>query len=211
MAWPRPVGSGALMWNASAVSAPPMTSAIGVAPRSRACASDSTTTTPAPSPSTNPSRVASNGREAVSGESFRFDSAVMFESAATPIGQMGASEPPVSTTSHSPERISRSASWNAMIEVAQAATWVMTGPVRPYSIDSMQAPIEPDSAGTANGLTEARALAVVDVGPVDDLLDAAAAGVDDDADAIALLRGHRLEVDAGVARPPPCRRAIASG
>ena len=34
---------------------------------------------------------------------------------------------------------------------------------------------------------EARALAVVDVGPVDDLLDPAAAGVDDDADPVALL------------------------
>ncbi len=41
-----------------------------------------------------------------------------------------------------------------MIEVAQAATWVMTGPVRWYSIESMQAPIEPDRAGTANGLTK---------------------------------------------------------
>ena len=67
-----------------------------------------------------------------------------------------------------------------MIEVAQAATWVMTGPVSPYSIDSMQAPIEPDRAGMANGRDEARPLRVVDVGAVDDLLDAAAAGVDDD-------------------------------
>ena len=41
-----------------------------------------------------------------------------------------------------------------MTDVAQAATWVITGPVRPYSIDSMQAPIEPDSAGIANGLTK---------------------------------------------------------
>ena len=41
-----------------------------------------------------------------------------------------------------------------MTDVAQAATWVMTGPVSPYSIDSMQAAIEPDSAGTANGLTK---------------------------------------------------------
>ena len=77
----------------------------------------------------------------------------MLASAATPIGQIGASEPPARTTSHSPVRISRSASWKAMTDVAQAATWVMTGPVRPYSIDSMQAPIEPDRAGTANGLT----------------------------------------------------------
>ena len=78
----------------------------------------------------------------------------MFESAARPIGQIGASEPPVRTTSHSPERIRRSASWKAMTEVAHAATWVITGPVRPYSIESMQAAIEPDRAGTANGLTK---------------------------------------------------------
>ena len=77
----------------------------------------------------------------------------MLASAATPIGQIGASEPPVRTTSHSPLRISRSASWKAMTDVAHAATWVMTGPVRPHSIDSMAAPIEPDSAGTANGDT----------------------------------------------------------
>ena len=37
MAAPRPVGSGAEMWNASAVSAAPMTSAWMVAPRSSAC------------------------------------------------------------------------------------------------------------------------------------------------------------------------------
>ena len=41
-----------------------------------------------------------------------------------------------------------------MTDVAHAATWVMTGPVRPYFIDSMQAPIDPDRAGTANGLTK---------------------------------------------------------
>ena len=122
----------------------------------------------------------------------------MLDSAATPIGQIGASEPPVRTTSHSPVWMRRSASWKAMTDVAQAATWVMTGPVRPYSIDSMQAPIEPDRAGTANGRHEARALAVVDVGAVDDLLDAAAAGVDDDADPVALLLAHRREVDARV-------------
>ena len=40
-----------------------------------------------------------------------------------------------------------------MTDVAQAATWVMTGPVRPYSIDSRAAPIEPDRAGMANGDT----------------------------------------------------------
>jgi hypothetical protein len=41
-----------------------------------------------------------------------------------------------------------------MTDVAQAATWVMTGPVRPHSIDSIAAPIDPDSAGIANGDTK---------------------------------------------------------
>ncbi len=78
----------------------------------------------------------------------------MLASAATPIGQTGASEPPASTTSHSPDAMRRSASWKAMTEVAQAATWVMTGPVSPYSIDSIAAPIEPDRAGIAKALTK---------------------------------------------------------
>jgi hypothetical protein len=78
----------------------------------------------------------------------------MFERAAMPIGQTGASDPPVSTTSHSPAWTRRSASWKAITEVAQAATWVMTGPVRPYSIDSRHAPIEPDRAGMAKALTK---------------------------------------------------------
>ena len=126
---------------------------MGVAPRRSACSADSTTTTPAPSPRTNPSRVASNGRDAVSGESLRFERAPMLASAATPIGTTGASEPPATTTSHSPVRMRRSASWNAMTDVAHAATWVITGPVSLYSIDSMHAAIEPDSAGTANADT----------------------------------------------------------
>ena len=41
-----------------------------------------------------------------------------------------------------------------MTDVAQAATWVMTGPVSPYSIDSRQPAIDPDSAGIANGDTK---------------------------------------------------------
>ena len=175
-----------------------MTSATGVAPRFSACSSDSTTTTPPPSPRTNPSRVTSNGREADSGSSLRFDKAPMFASAAMPIGTTGASDPPVRTTSHSPDRMSRSASWNAMTDVAHAATWVMTGPVSPHSIESSAAPIEPDSAGIANGRHEPWTLRVVGVGPVDDRLDPAAAGVDDDADAIALLLAHRPEVDPAV-------------
>ena len=77
----------------------------------------------------------------------------MLASAANAMGSSGASEPPASTMSTSPRWIIRRPSWNAMMELAQAATWVMTGPVRPYSIDSWQAAMEPDSAGMANGLT----------------------------------------------------------
>ncbi len=78
----------------------------------------------------------------------------MLPSAAMPTGRIGASLPPVRTTSTSPDWIRRRASWKAMIEVAQAAVWAMTGPVRPNSIESMQAAIEPERAGIANGLTK---------------------------------------------------------
>ena len=120
----------------------------------------------------------------------------MFASAATPIGTTGASEPPVSTTSHSPVAISRRASWNAMTDVAQAATWVMTGPVRPYSIDSRQPRHRARQGRDRERGDEARALLVVGVGAVDDLLDPAAARVHDDADPVPLVLVHRREVDA---------------
>ena len=87
----------------------------------------------------------------------------------------------------------------------------MTGPVRPYSIESMQAPIEPDRAGTANGDTNRGPFVVVDVGPVDDLLDPAAAGVHDDADPVALLLATSPRSRCPSRRPPPCRRPSRSG
>ena len=77
----------------------------------------------------------------------------MLPSAAKAIGSSGASEPPASTTSQSPSWMRRSPSRNAITELAQAATWVITGPVRPYFIETMQAAIEPERAGIANGLT----------------------------------------------------------
>ena len=86
-----------------------------------------------------------------------------------------------------------------MTEVAQAATWVMTGPVRPYSIESMHGAHRARQRRDREGAHEARPLRVVDVRAVDDLLDPAAAGVDDDPDAVALLLAHRREVDARVA------------
>ncbi len=78
----------------------------------------------------------------------------MLPSAAKPIGSSGASVPPARTTSTSPRWIMRSPSRKQMTDVAHAADWVMTGPVRPYSIDSWQAAIDADRAGNANGLTE---------------------------------------------------------
>src|SRR5215467_407083 len=57
-----------------------------VAPRALACSSSSRMTMPPPSPMTKPSRVASKGRDAVSGESFRSDNAFMFAKPPMAIG-----------------------------------------------------------------------------------------------------------------------------
>ena len=58
-----------------------------------------------------PVAFASNGRDAFVGSALRFDNAPMFPSAATATGRIGASVPPAMTTSASPARIRRSASW----------------------------------------------------------------------------------------------------
>ena len=65
---------------------------------------------PAPSPITKPSRVASNGREAVSGLSFRSDNAFMLAKPPIAIGVTVASAPPVIMTSASPYWMVRYAS-----------------------------------------------------------------------------------------------------
>ena len=57
---------------------------------------------PHPSPITNPSRVRSNGRDAVAGESFRSESAFMLANPPIAIGVTVASVPPLSMTSASP-------------------------------------------------------------------------------------------------------------
>ena len=77
-------------------------------------------TTPAPSPITNPSRVLSNGRDAVSGASFRSERAFMFAKPPIAIGVTVASDPPVMTMSASPYWIVRNASPMACALVAQA-------------------------------------------------------------------------------------------
>jgi len=55
-----------------------------------------------PSDITKPSRSLSKGRDASSGASFRLESAFIALKPATPNGQMTASAPPVTTTSHRP-------------------------------------------------------------------------------------------------------------
>src|SRR5919206_452239 len=65
---------------------------------------------PAPSPITKPSRVASKGRDAVSGASLRSESAFMLANPPIAIGVTVASAPPVITTSASPYWIVRKAS-----------------------------------------------------------------------------------------------------
>ena len=84
-----------------------------------------------------------------------------------------------------------------MTDVAQAATCVITGPVSLYSIDSMQAAIEPESAGIAKADTKRGPLVSWTWVPVDDRLDPAAARVHDDRDPVALVLVHRREVDPG--------------
>ena len=77
----------------------------------------------------------------------------MLPRAAKAIGRSAASVPPTMATSTSPVWIRRMPSMNAMTLLAQAATWVMTGPVMPYFIEIWQAAMEPDRAGIANGET----------------------------------------------------------
>ena len=176
------------MWNASAVRAPPRISAIGVAPRSSACASDSTTTTPRALAEHEPvarpverprgrlGRVVALRQRAhvrERGHAHRHD------------GRLGAAgQDHVALAGRDqPERVVEGddrrraggdlgddRTGQAVLHRQQAA-----------------APIEPDRAGIANGRDEARALRVVGVGAVDDLLDPAAAGVDDDADPVPLV------------------------
>ena len=84
------------------------------------------------------------------------------------------------TTSHSPERISRSASWNAMTLLAQAATWVMTGPVSPYFMLTERRGHRARQGRDRERADLARAPGRERRRALDDLLHAAAAGVDDD-------------------------------
>ncbi len=71
---------------------------------------------------TNPSRSASNGRDARVGSSLRVDSAFMFWKPAMDSGVTAASAPPAIITSASPLWIKRNASPIAWADEAQAET-----------------------------------------------------------------------------------------
>ena len=77
---------------------------------------------PAPSPSTNPSRSASNGRDARSGSSLRCESVRACTNPATVMPVMQASAPPAITTSASPARSIRTAQASASAPDAHADT-----------------------------------------------------------------------------------------
>lgn len=94
------------MWNALHLFAKPPTSQYTWAPRARACEYSSRISTAPPSPMTNPSRVASNGRDACSGSSLRAEVAWIVSKHASEIGEMGASLAPAMTMSASPSSIS---------------------------------------------------------------------------------------------------------
>nr|AFK47420.1 unknown [Medicago truncatula] len=72
------------------------------APLFLACSNSSKTKTPAPSPMTNPSRLVSQGRDALEGSVFLWESALHATKPPKPIGIIAESEPPQSITSASP-------------------------------------------------------------------------------------------------------------
>ena len=107
----------------------------------------------APSPITNPSRSASKGRLARSGSSLRVLSAFMLAKPERPIGRIEASAPPQMKPSASPNLMMRQASPMLWLEVAQAVTMTMLGPVSPNSMEMMPLAMLEIIIGIVNGET----------------------------------------------------------
>ena len=154
-AWPRPVGSGALMWNASAVSAPPMISAIGVAPRARRVRERLDDDDAGALAEHEPvARRVERPRGASPGRRCASTARSCSPARPRPSAQIGASEPPARTTSHSPvadqpQRVvegddRRRAGGDLGDDRARSGRTPST---------ACRRAIEPDRAGTANGLT----------------------------------------------------------
>ena len=116
------------MWNASPVSAPPADLGQDRRAASLGMLGASTTRTAGRLAEDEAVAVASNGRDAFSGSSLRFERAPMLASAANATGRIVDSVPPAITTSTSPCSIRRCASTKAWTPEAQAATLVITGP-----------------------------------------------------------------------------------
>ena len=106
-----------------------------------------------PSPATNPSRVASKGRDACSGSSLRMDSAFIAAKPARQIGVIAASDPPATITSARPARMSSKPSPMADADAAQAVTVHELGPIAPSCIAISPAAIFGIIIGHMYGLT----------------------------------------------------------
>ena len=94
------------------------------APRALASSRSSRKRLPAPSPRTNPSRVASNGRDTVCGASPGRGMPIprMFEKPAWPTSSRGDSVEPAMTAMQSPRRMASAASPTLWVPVAHADT-----------------------------------------------------------------------------------------
>src|SRR3954452_14565481 len=125
------------------------------APRATARSQFSSSSADAPSPITNPSRSASNGREACSGSSLRPLRAVMRANAEIATGVIHDSLPPVITTSDVSSRMRRAASPIACALAAHAVEMQRFGPVHPSCMATVPAVALVIIIGTRKGLTRA--------------------------------------------------------
>ena len=129
---PLPFLVGDVMWYASPDIPYPKISAWISAPLCFAWFSSSKTTMPAPSLRTKPSRLASNGLEALSGSSLKLvDRARMLVIPANTRGFTQASVPPATMTSAAPCVIIKNASPMEWAPVAHAVNAEWFGPWRP--------------------------------------------------------------------------------
>src|SRR5881397_395127 len=97
---------------------------------------------------TNPSRPASNGRDARAGSSLRVLIARMMLNAAYVSGASGASAPPASMTSARPSRTAWKASPTAIVPDAQLIAF---GPVNPNSMAILQLAAPQNTANASEG------------------------------------------------------------
>mmetsp|Transcript_11696 Transcript_11696/g.30929 ORF Transcript_11696/g.30929 Transcript_11696/m.30929 type:complete len:350 (-) Transcript_11696:97-1146(-) len=160
-ATPRPSGSGAAAWCASADMPMPASSQYMGAPRSSACSSDSSTRTAAPSPRTKPLRSAWNGRQ-VSAADLSPPSSL---SSAPPArarmrwnpematASAQASAPPANAASARPRRIHIAASEIAAEPAAHAVADAASGPAAPYLTLTALAAALASTRGTKCGET----------------------------------------------------------